>query len=67
MVDGTGSLDDAEIVDQTRVNNVVDLIVNNDQIGVPSKGQAIDASSLAGVSPDTIVADLINTVRDKSA
>ena len=67
MVDTTGSLDDAEISSEERVNNIVDLIVTDDQIGVPGKGQRISESEFENVDSDTIVNALINIVRDKSA
>jgi hypothetical protein len=67
IVDAAGSLDDAEISEETRVNNVISLIVNDNKIGVPSKGQSIDDSNFEGVDPDTLINELINTVRDKSA
>jgi len=66
-VNTTGSLDDAEISTDERVNNLVDLIVNDDEIGVPSKGQRISESEFENVDSDTIVNALINIVRDKSA
>ena len=66
-VDTTGSLDDAEISSDERVNNMVDLIVNDEEIGVPSKGQRISESEFENVDSDTIVNALINIVRDKSA
>jgi len=66
-VDTTGSLDDAEISNETRVNNLVDRVVNSNQIGVPSKGQRIEASQFENVDSDTIVNALINIVRNQSA
>ena len=65
-VDTTGSLDDAEISDQTDVNNLVDLIVTDGEIGVPSEGQAIHSSVFQNVGTDTIVNAVIKIVRDKS-
>ena len=65
-VDTTGSLDDAEISDQTRINNLIDKIVTDDDIGVPSQEQTVDDSEFENVDTDTIVNALINIVRDKS-
>jgi hypothetical protein len=66
IVDTTGSLDDSEISTDERVNEVINLIVTDPKIGVPSKGQCIDASEFENVDTDTVVNDLINTVRDNS-
>ncbi len=65
-VDITGTLDDAEISDTTRVNNMVTLIVNSKHIGVPSRQHRIDAGWFLGVDPDTAVLEVIGIVRDKS-
>lgn len=65
-VDITGTLDDAEISDATRVNNMITLIVNSKHIGVPSRQHRIDADWFLGVDPDTAVLDVIGIVRTKS-
>jgi hypothetical protein len=65
-VDLTGTLDDAGIVDSTRVNNMVTLIVNSKNIGVPSKQHRIDAGFFLGVDSSTAVFDVIDIVMDKS-
>jgi hypothetical protein len=65
-VDPTGTLDDAELSDGTRVNNLITLIVNSSHIGVPSRQHRINAGWFNGVEPDTAVSDVIGIVRDKS-
>ena len=65
-VDLTGTLDDAEISDGTRVNNLITLIVNSKHIGVPSRQHRINAEWFSGVDPDTTVLEVIGIVRDKS-
>ena len=65
-VDLAGTLDDAEISDEARVNNMVTLIVNSKKIGVPSKSHRINAGFFNGVDPDTVVFEVIGIVRDKS-
>ena len=63
IVDITGSLDDAEVLDQSRVNNLVHLIVSSGAIGVPSMAHAIGDSAFNNVTTDTIVDELIEIVR----
>jgi hypothetical protein len=65
-VDLAGTLDDAEISDPTRVNNMVTLIVNSKHIGVPSRQHRISAQWFIGVDPDTAVFEVVGIVRDKS-
>lgn len=65
-VDLAGTLDDAEISDPPRVNNMVTLIVNSKQIGVPSRQHRIAAQWFIGVAPDTPVVEVIVIVRDRS-
>lgn len=65
-VDLGGTLDDAGIVDSTRVISMVTLIVNSKNIGVPSKKHRISASWFLGVSPSTAVFEVIDVVMDKS-
>jgi hypothetical protein len=65
-VDESGTLDDAGISDTARVTNMVTLIVNSKQIGVPSKKQRISASFFLGVDPSTPVFDVEDIVMDKS-
>jgi hypothetical protein len=62
----TGTLDDAEISDGTRVNNMITLIVNSKKIGVPSESQRIDAGWFLGVSPSTVVDEVVGIVMSKS-
>ena len=61
-VDFTGSLDDAEISDSTRVNNMITLIVHSTSIGVPSQGHRISSAWFQGTDPDSIVDDVVGTV-----
>lgn len=61
-----GTLDDAEISDDARVKNMVTLIVNSTQIGVPSRKHRVNAMFFAGVDPDTPVLTVVGIVRDKS-
>lgn len=61
-----GSLDAAEISNQSRVNDLIRLIVTDDEIGVPSQHYAIDVSDFQNVHPETNVNTLINIVRDRS-
>lgn len=65
-VDPTGTLDDAEISDDTQLNNLVTLIVNSGHIGVSSRQHRINAGFFNGVDPDTAVSDVIGIVRNKS-
>lgn len=65
-VDLAGTLDDAEIFDAARVNNMVTLIVNSKHIGVPSRQHRIAAQFFIGVDPDTQVVEVVGIVRDKS-
>lgn len=65
-VSTTKTLAEAEVHNQNRVDNVVTLIVHSDKIGVPSEGYRISSTQFNNVSPDTIVKDLIKTVREKS-
>jgi hypothetical protein len=65
-VDLAGTLDDAEISDPARVNNMVTLIVNSKQIGVPSRQHRIAAQFFIGVDPDTPVVEVVGIVRDNS-
>ena len=65
-VDLTGTLDDAEISDETRVNNMVTLIVNDSVIGVPSRQHRISAQWFIGVDSDTAVVDVVAIVRKRS-
>lgn len=65
-VDFNGTLDDAGIVDTPRVNNVLTLIVNSTNIGVPSQQYRINAAWFQAVDTDTIVDDVVGIVRDKS-
>jgi hypothetical protein len=62
-VDFAGSLDDAEISDDKRVNRVINKIVKSNQIGVPSAGHQIDAELFSKVDSDTIVDDVVDIVR----
>ena len=66
QVDVTGTLDDAEIFDGTRVNNMVTLIVHSKEIGVPSEQHRIAAGFFNGVTPDTAVLEVIGIVRDNA-
>lgn len=66
IVDTTASLDENEISDSLRINNLITLIVNSNAIGVPSVFHRISPSVLSDVSSDTIVNELIDTVRDES-
>ena len=66
VVDTAASLDTAEISDQTRVNNLIHLIVSDEALGVRSKAHSIDDSAFQNISTDTIVDDLIKIVSDKS-
>ncbi len=65
-VDPAGTLDDAEISDASRVNNMVTLIVNSKHIGVPSRQHKISAQFFIGVDSDTAVSDVVGIVRDNS-
>jgi hypothetical protein len=61
-VDPAGTLDDAGVIDTPRVNNVVTLIVNSTNIGVPSRQHRINAGFFQGVDSDTVVFDVIDIV-----
>ena len=65
-VDITGTLDDAEISETARVNNMVTLIVNSKHIGVPSRQHRIDANWFLSVDSDTPVLEVIGIVADKA-
>ena len=65
-VDFTGSLDDAEISDDKRVQRVINKIVKSKKIGVPSKGHQIDAGLFSGVDSNTIVDAVVEIVRTGS-
>ena len=61
-VDFTASLDDAQISDDTRIINMITLIVNSKSSGVPSAKHRISAAWFTGVDPDTIVDDVVGIV-----
>jgi CHASE2 domain-containing sensor protein len=61
-----GTLDDAGIIDAARVNNVVTLIVNSPNIGVPSEQHRISAGFFNGVGSDAVVFQVIDIIRDNS-
>jgi hypothetical protein len=61
-----GTLDDSQISDDTRVNNMITLIVNSPNIGVPSFGHSLDPQFFQGLGSDAGVSDVIDTVRDDS-
>jgi hypothetical protein len=61
LVDAIRSLGDNEIRDET-LNNLIDLLENNNTIGLPSKGRQIADSAFHNVDTDTIVNDLIDLV-----
>ena len=65
-VDFNGALSDANIVDDTRVNLVVDLIVNDGDDGVRSQGHRIKGGFFNDVSPDTIVDDVVDIVMKRA-
>ena|SRR5215204_203204 len=61
-----GTLDDAGLIDGTRVNNMVTLIVNSNNIGVPSQQHRINVGWFQEVDSDTVVDDVVGIVRDRS-
>lgn len=65
-VDLAGTLDGAGIIDAPGVNNVVTLIVNSKNIGVPSKQHRINAGFFQNVETGTAVFEVIDIVRDNS-
>lgn len=65
-VDITGSLDDNRISDTARKNNMLTLIVNSSNIGVPSQNHRINAGWFNAVDTDTIVTDVIAIVEEKA-
>ena len=66
VVDPTATLDDNGIVDTPRVNNLITLIVHSKNIGVPRKHHQIDGNFFNDVDSDTVVLNVVDTVRDKS-
>ena len=65
-VDTAASLDTAEISDQTRVNNLLHLIVSDGAIGVRSQAHAINHSAFQNITTGTSVNALIEIVRANS-
>jgi hypothetical protein len=65
-IDFTGTMDDAGIVDATRVNIVVDLIVNDSDVGVRSQSHRIKGGLFNNVAPDTVVDDVVTIVMKAS-
>ena len=66
QVDINGTLEDADIFDQDRVLLVVDRIVSDDVIGVPSIRYAIDHRWFRHTTPKTPVLKCIQTLLHKS-
>jgi hypothetical protein len=48
------------------VENLVDVITNDRNVGVPSKAHRIDPNTLHDVDPDTQVGDVSDIVADNS-
>jgi hypothetical protein len=66
VVDITRTLDDAQVSDSARVQNMNTLIVNSNNIGVPSQRHRINSAFLQNISPSSSVFSVIDIVKEKS-
>ena len=66
VVDITKTLDDAQVSDGARVQNMITLIVNSNNIGVPSQRHRINSAFFQDVGPSTRVFGVIDIVMDKA-
>jgi hypothetical protein len=66
VVDLKKTLDDAQVSESGRVQNMITLIVNSTNIGVPSRRHRINSAFLQEVGPSSRGFSVVDIIMDKS-